>query len=71
MLSASNVGSSKRAIVLLSYLSAIAISWVCLLQGIALDSNLLILVLSLAGLSTGNYALTVKNEAKDDNPTSV
>ena len=57
-------GSSKRIIIVLSYLSAIALSWYALVSKHVIDTNELILVLSLAGLSTGNYAVTVKNENK-------
>jgi hypothetical protein len=58
----SNSGSMKRLITILAYVSAIGLSWVSLLCQLPIEVNLLILILSLAGISTANYAVTNKYE---------
>lgn len=54
--------SSKRLLSIISYVSAIAISWYSLVQEKPVDSNLLILVLALAGLSTTQQILKSNKE---------
>jgi hypothetical protein len=54
--------SSKRLVKIASTISAIGIGWYCTISGHPLDTNVLILVTALAGISTGSYILTNKNE---------
>jgi len=54
--------SSKRLVKIASTISAIGIGWYSIISGHPLDTNVLILVTSIAGLSTGSYVLTNKNE---------
>ena len=59
--STSPLGSSKRLIVILAYISAIGISWFSIISKTQIDGNLLVLVLSLAGLATGNVSYLAAN----------
>ena len=62
--------SSKRLLIILSYLVAASVAAYCGFWHVALDSNVLYLLLGLCGISAGNYAVTnsneFKNEVKDD-----
>ena len=58
--------SSKRLLIVMSYLVAASVAAYCGIWHVALDSNVLYLLLGLCGISTGNYAVTNKNEVKDD-----
>ena len=49
--------SSKRLLTIISYVSAIALCWYSLIADKPVDSNLLILVLALAGMSTTQQVL--------------
>ena len=54
--------SSKRLSKLATVGSAIGICWYSVITNHPLDSNVLVLTMGLAGLSTGSYILTNKNE---------
>ena len=56
--------SSKRLLMILAYVASITVGVYCGFAHIALDSNVLILMLGLSGVSTANYAVTNKNETK-------
>lgn len=58
--------SSKRLLIILSYLVGTSVAAYCGFWHVALDPNVLYLILGLCGISTGNYAITNKNEVKDD-----
>lgn len=58
--------SVKRLVMILSYIVSLGIAIFCAIAGATLEGNVMLLLLSLCGASTGNYALTNKNEVKDD-----
>ena len=58
--------SSKRLLIILSYLVGASVAAYCGFGHVALDSNVLYLILGLCGISTGNYAITNENEVTKD-----
>lgn len=56
--------SSKRLLTILSYVAAIAIAGYCVIHGIVLDTNVMIMMLGLCGVSTTQQILGNKNEVK-------
>ena len=54
--------SSKRLLTLISYVASIAISGFCVVHGIALDGNVLVLMLGLCGVSTTQQIIGNKTE---------
>lgn len=64
-----NINSSKRLSMIASYLIAYFVVIFDVVNTKVLDLNTLILILSLCGISSGNYALTVGKE-KDGNKSN-
>lgn len=62
-LSAKNDLSSKRLVMILSYLAAIAYAGACIFFGFPLENNVLTLLLSTLAGSTGGYVFSYKTEA--------
>lgn len=58
--------SSKRLLIVISYLVAASVAAYCGFWHVALDPNVLYLLLGLCGISSTQYSLTNKNEVKDD-----
>ena len=58
--------SSKRLLTLISYIASIAIAGFCVVHGVALDGNVLTLMLGLSGVSTFQQIVGNKKEVVDD-----
>ena len=58
--------SSKRLLIVVSYLVAASVAGYCGFAQVALDPNVLYLLLGLCGIGTANYAVTNANEVKSD-----
>lgn len=62
-LSAKNDLSSKRLVMILSYVAAIVYAGACIFFGFPLENNVLTLLLSALGGSTGGYVFSYRTEA--------
>ena len=58
--------SSKRLLIVMSYLVAASVAAYCGFWHVALDSNVLYLLLGLCGISSTQYSITNKNEVKKE-----
>jgi len=58
--------SSKRLLTIISYVASLAIAGFCVMHGVPLDGNVLILLLGLSGVSTFQQIVGNKNEIKKE-----
>ena len=58
--------SSKRLLSILSYLVSLGLAIFCVVHGVPLDGNVLILLLGLSGVSTFQQIVGNKNEIKKE-----
>lgn len=60
------LGSSKRLIVILTFISAIGVNWYSVIKVQDLTDNQLYIALAIVGMSTGNYLIGNRKITKED-----